>query len=175
MSQTPEQALYELTHTSEFAQRPDTLTLSERVEAYAVAHFTEEVAKRRREELRGQLLDDAQKLGSKTDKGGNRLYVGDHTVVRERRVASAPDEKKLIALLEKKGLPTEAAFDRVTVIQPNASKVRDLVENGHLTEDEAKALFKESYALIVISSEHKTDTLNESIPTSLRGEKDSRK
>lgn len=163
-----EQSIYGLTHTSEYADPVGTMSLRERVEGFIASHFAEEVSKRRREELRDTLLEDAKNLGHKTDKGGNRLLVGEHLVLRERRVASMPDEKKLIGLLERKGIAVEAAFDRVTVLQPNPSKVNDLVENGTISAAEAETLYRESFALIVRPSGETADLLNEAIPASLR-------
>jgi len=137
-----------LANRDEFAAPVDKLSLAERVEAYAAVHHVEEIAKARREALRDPLLKDAEN-GAPTDKGGFKLPVGEHTVLKERRMASAPDEKKLMALLEKKGLPVEQAFDKVTVLQPNPSKVSALVETGHLTEEEARDLYKVTFALVV--------------------------
>mgnify|MGYP006274436553 CR=1 FL=1 len=137
-----------LANRDEFAAPVDQLSLAERVEAYAAVHHVEEIAKARREALRDPLLKDAEK-GTATDKGGFKLNVGEHTVLKERRTASAPDEKKLMALLESKGLPVDKCFDKVTILQPNPSKVNALVEMGHLTEEEARDLYKVTYALVV--------------------------
>lgn len=168
MSSDTEKSIYNLFHTSEYSDSVGVMSLRERVEAFILAHFAEEVSKRRREELRDTLLEDAKAHGYRTDKGGNRMLVGEHLVLRERRVASMPDEKKLITILERKGLAVEAAFDRVTVLQPNPSKVSELIENGTITAAEAETLYRESFALIVRPSGETSDLLNESIPASLR-------
>lgn len=131
----------------------NSLDLKAKAEAYALAHFVEEISKNRRESLRETLMAEADANGEENAKGGKKLLVEDYTVLKEKRTASAPDEKKLVALLEKKGLPVEAAFDRVTTLQANPSKVNELVANGHLTDAEARDLYKVTFALVVHASE----------------------
>lgn len=155
-----------LANREEFTAPAEKLTLAARVEAYAAVHHIEEIAKARREALRDPLLKDAEN-GEVTDKGGFRLNVGDHTVLKERRTASAPDEKKLMTLLEKKGLAVEQAFDKVTVLQPNPSKVSALVETGHLTEAEARDLYKVTFALVVRPGAELEALLENATPASL--------
>lgn len=174
MTKTTAQALHDLTSTPEFTAALDQLSLEQQVEAYITALFTEEAAKNRRETLREPLLKAAATNGDSTEKGGQKLQVGHHTVSRERRVSSTPDEKKLMALLEKKGIATDAAFDKVTVLQPNPSKVTALVENGHLTEEEAKALYKETFACVVRASRELEALLENAIPASLSAPKKGR-
>jgi hypothetical protein len=158
------QALSALAHSQEFAADVKALTLGQAVAAYAVAHTTEEVAKTRREAIREVLLDAAKTQGTDNEKGGHKLVVEGHTVLRERRVASTPDEKRLLALLEKKGLKVEDAFDRVLVIQPNPSKVNALVDSGHLTEEEAKALYREQFACVVHANSEVESLIENALP-----------
>lgn len=160
-------ALESLTSTPEFSANLDTLDLEAQVEAYTVALFTEEAAKTRREAIRERLLKAAQEQGEANGKGGQKLEVGAHLINRERRVASSPDEKKLLGLLEKKGLAAEQAFDKVTILQPNPSKVANLVETGHLTEAEAKALYKETFACVVRASRELEALLENALPAAL--------
>jgi hypothetical protein len=160
-------ALSDLTTTPDFSAALDSLSLEQKVEAYMTALFAEEAAKTRREAIREHLLKAAQEQGESNGKGGQRLTVGEHLVNRERRVATNPDEKKLIGLLEKKGIPTEQAFDRVTVLQPNPSKVTALVETGHLSEEDAKALYKETFACVVRASRDLEALLENALPASL--------
>jgi len=153
-----------LTHRGEFETPTAALSLAEQVEAYAAIHFIEEVSKGRREVIRESLLVEADK-GDVTEKGGFRLSVNNHTVIKEKRVASAPDEKALMALLESKKLDITKAFDKVSVHVANPSKVALLVENGHLTEAEAKALYKVTWALVVKPSGELESLLESSIPS----------
>jgi hypothetical protein len=143
------QTLGSLAGTDPFHAPIETLSLVDVVEAYFVAYTTEEIGKTRREALREVLLNECKAQGIDNEKGGQRLTVNGHRVTRERRVASSPDEKKLIALLEKKGLSVEDGFDKVVTLQPNASKVNALVERGFLSEEEASTLYKESFACVV--------------------------
>lgn len=163
-----------LTHRGEFEKPTAELSLAEQVEAYATIHFIEEISKGRREVIRESLLVEADK-GEATEKGGFRLPVGNHTVIKERRVASAPDEKQLMALLEKKKIATAQAFDKVTVHVANPSKVALLVENGQLTEEEAKALYKVTWALVVKPSGELESLLESSIPPGVVPAKKSRR
>lgn len=158
------QAVGDLTNTPHFTRPVGDMSIPERVEAYALAHFTEEISKARRENIREALLVDAESRGEENEKGGKRLLVGDYTVLRERRTASAPDEKKLMALLEAKGIATEQAFDRVTTLQANPSKVAELVANGHLTAEEAKGLYKATFALVVHASDGFTELVENACP-----------
>jgi hypothetical protein len=142
--------LSDLANTREFVADVKALTLSEAVESYLIAHTTEEVGKNRREAIRDVLMAEAKAHGTSNEKGGQRLFTQEgHTIIRERRVSSAPDEKKLLSLLDRVGLNVEDAFDKVTVLQPNPNKVALLVENGHITEEDAQTLYKESFACFV--------------------------
>lgn len=155
-----------LTNRDEFAAPVEKLSTEQKTEAYAAIHFIEEIAKSRRESLREPLLKITEDQGTQTDKGGFKLPVGDHTVLKEKRTASAPDEKKLMTLLEKKGLPVEQAFDKVTILQPNPSKVAALVETGHLTDDEARDLYKVTWALVVRPGQELEALLENAVPAS---------
>ena len=142
-------AFASLAATEAFSAPVEDMDLLDAVEAYAAALRVEEAAKARREALRDTLMQAAQDGGKQNEKGGYKLLVGPHTVLRERRVASTPDEKKLLSLIESKKMVVEAAFDKVTVLQPNPSKVTALVESGHLSAEEASALYKQTFALVV--------------------------
>ena len=163
-----------LTHRDEFAKATTDLTLTEQVEAYAALHFIEEVSKSRREAIRETLLVAADK-GEETEKGGFRLPVEHHMVIKEKRVASAPDEKQLLALLEAKKIATSNAFDEVKILVPNPSKVARLVETGWLTEAEAKALYRVTWALVVKPSGELEGLLESSVPPGVIPAKKSRR
>ena len=175
MSQEIAKAVESLATTQAFSKPVQSLTVPEQVEAYAAAHFVEEVAKSRRESVRESLMKVAETTGIDNEKGGQKLTVGDFTVLRERRMSSTPDEKKLMTLLEKKGLSVEQAFDKVTVLQPNPSKVNALVESGHLTEDEGKALYKATYALIVHASSEFDALMENAVPAGVAPSKKTRR
>lgn len=163
-----------LAATEAFSAPVESLTLDQQVEAYAAAMYVEEAAKARRDALRESLMQAAQDGGKCNEKGGYRLTVGPHVVLRERRVSSTPDEKKLLSLIEAKKLIVEAAFDKVTVLQPNPSKVTALVDSGHLEADEASALYKQTYALVVRASAE-LESLYESVtPPTMISQKKSR-
>lgn len=164
-----------ISNTPEFSKPVDALTVAEQAEAYATAHFIEELAKTRREAVREKLLIEAEKSGTPNEKGGSKLEVNDYTVLRERRLSSSPDEKKLMKLLEQHSLSVESCFDKVTVLQANPSKVAQLVASGHLTEDEAKALYKATYALIVHPSDAFTELMENSVPANAAPAKKSRR
>lgn len=172
---TVESAVSSLTNLSVFSSPVEKLTLAEQVSAYATTHFIEEVAKGRREALREKLLDAAEKQGTANEKGGQKLEVEGHTVLRERRVSSSPDEKKLMKLMEEKGLTLDRAFDKVQVLQANPSKVSELVASGHLTAEEAAALYKVTFACVVHASDSLTELLENSVPAGVVPEKKSRR
>jgi hypothetical protein len=159
-----DEAVHHLTHRDEFAHPLDSMSVEAKVEAYAALHFIEEVTKHRREGVREDLLVITEKNGTLTEKGGYRMEVGGHTVLREKRTASAPDEKLVLALLEKAGLPVTAAFDKVSVLQPNPSKINALVETGHLSEEDAAKLYKVTWALVVKPSEQMEALLENAVP-----------
>lgn len=167
-------ALSALTLTSDFSAPVEGMSLLAQVEAYSTAAYVEDAAKARRDALRDALMKAAQDHGTLNEKGGHKLVVEGNTVRRERRVASSPDEKKLTALLEQKGLSMEQAFDKVTVMQPNPSKLNALVESGHLSKEEAEALYKQTFALVVVASRELEALLENAIPASLSAPKKSR-
>lgn len=175
MSKQVADAVATLTALPAFSKPVPSLTLDEAVEAYASAHFIEEVAKTRRESVRDTLMKVADETGTPNEKGGKKLLVGGHTVRRECRTSTTPDEKKLMALLEQKSLALEQAFDKVTVFQPNPSKVSALVESGHLTEEEAKALYKATYALVVHPSGEFEALMENAVPATVTAGKKSRR
>lgn len=164
-----------ITSTPEFSKDVASLTVAEQAAAYATAHFIEELAKARREAVREKLLVEAEQSGIPNEKGGSKLVVNDYTVLRERRLSSSPDEKKLMKLLDEKGLGADAAFDKVTVLQANPSKVAQLVAQGKLTEEEGKALYKATYALIVHPSDSFTELMENAVPASATPVKKSRR
>lgn len=164
-------ALSILTTTADFSAPVEGMSLLAQVEAYSTAAYVEDAAKSRRDALRDALMKAAQAEGKLNDKGGHRLEVEGHTIRRERRVSSTPDEKSLMSLLEKKSLNIEQAFDKVVVLQPNPSKVNALVESGHLTREEADALYKQTFALVVQASRELEALLENAIPATLSAPK----
>ena len=171
----PEVAVGALAALPAFSKPVADLSLVEQVESYSTAHFVEELAKSRRESVRESLLAAAEKNGSPNEKGGSKLVVENHTVLREKRTSSSPDEKKLMKLLESKQLAVEDAFDKVMVMQANPSKVAKLVETGHITAEEAAQLYKVTFACVVHPSAQFEALLENAVPASATPEKKTRK
>lgn len=160
-------ATISLLATQEFATKPETLL--DQIEAYSVAQFVEELAKNRKDALRETLLKEAEG-GELTEKGGYRLEVEDYTVLKEKRTATSPDENKLMKLCEARGINLDDAFDRVSMIQANPSKLARLVATGHLSEEEAAGLYKVTHALVVHADRVKS-ALSSAVPASLAPKK----
>ena len=163
MAKSAAQALAVLTHDAVFTAPIESLSVAEQAAAYATVQTTEEVAKYRRENLRESLLKAAETNGIPNEKGGYKLIVEGHTVLQERRTSSSPDEKKLMSLINKKGIEVEEVFDKVTILTPNASKIAALVDSGHITEEEGKALYNTSVALKVHPSREVEALLENSV------------
>lgn len=161
-------AAISLLSNQEFLEVPDSLL--GKIEAYAVAQFIEELAKNRKELLRDSLLKEAEE-GELTEKGGYRLEVEDHTVLKEKRTATSPDENKLLKLCESKGINLDDAFDRVQMIQANPSKLARLVETGHIAEQEAQTLYRVTHALVVHASKELKESLHAAVPSEIAPKK----
>ena len=113
--------------------------------------------------IRKVLLDRAAQFGQSTEKGGNKLQVDGTLVLRERRTAALPDEKKVRAMLEEAGLKPTEAFSKVTKVVLDASKVEGLVSLGKLDEDEVEKAKKVTWALRVKESFDLADILEATV------------
>jgi hypothetical protein len=138
---------------------PGTLNIEDLVETWVLLKYTKDRVEKRLKDLRAELLDRAERFGRPTAKGGSKLSVNGSLVLREKRVASLPEEKGLKALLAKHGLKNDQAFSKVTQVVMDASKVRALADLGKIPEDEIEALRNVSWALRVKESYDLADVL----------------
>lgn len=129
------------------------------VEAWVILKYTSDRIDKRLKAIRAVLLDKAEEYGKSTEKGGSKLLVEGSTVLRERRVASLPDEKKVRAMLEEHGVKPDQVFSKVTKVVLDASKIENLVALGKLPGDDIEAAKKVTWALRVKESHELADTL----------------
>lgn len=129
------------------------------VRAWVLLKYTEDRLAARLKEIREVLLDRAEQFGQTTEKGGNKLQVDGTVILREKRLAALPDEKKIRALLEQAGLDPTEGFTPVTKVVLDASKVNALVALGKLDEDDVEAAKKATWALRVKESFDLADIL----------------
>lgn len=101
----------------------------------------------RLESLRIALFERATEEGEETEKGHHILDVEGTEFIREKSQKKLPDEKILKVLLAEAKLGVLEAFDEVTTLQMNPTKVDHLVETGRLPEDKVEAARKISYRL----------------------------
>lgn len=133
------------------------------VRAWVLLKYTEDRLAARLKEIREVLLDRAEQFGQTTEKGGNKLQVDGTVILREKRLAALPDEKKVRALLEQAGLDPTEGFTPVTKVVLDASKVNALVALGKLDEDDVEAAKKATWALRVKESFDLADTLEATV------------
>jgi hypothetical protein len=131
---------------------PDVGRMAETVESWLVLDFAFDELEAKKKELRVVLLDWAAKNGEETEKGGQKLAVAGHLVLREKRKASKPDEKDLRKLLEEKNIASKEVFDEVKTQVLNVSKLEFLVKTGKLAEEDVAKLYGVSWALRVFPS-----------------------
>ncbi len=101
----------------------------------------------RLEGLRVALFERATAEGRETSNGHHILEIEGTEFIRERAQRKLPDEKTLKVLLEEAKLGVLEAFDEVTKLQMNPTKVDHLVETGRLPEDQVDEARKISYRL----------------------------
>ena len=129
------------------------------VEHWVLLKFLKEAAEDRMKGLRNELLSRAETYGADTKKGGSKLTIEGSLVLRERRQAALPDEKKLRKLLDDRGIAPDKAFSKVTKVVMDASKVQALVDLGKLPADKVEAMRKVTWALRVKESFDLSDIL----------------
>lgn len=129
------------------------------VEHWVLLKYLKEASEDRMKALRKELLNRAETYGADTEKGGSKLTVEGTLVLRERRQAALPDEKKLRKLLDDRGIAPDKAFSKVTNVVMDASKVKALVDLGKLPADKVEAMRKVTWALRVKESFDFADTL----------------
>lgn len=143
----------------------DDLEVDQLVEIWVLIDQCLKALDERKKAVRERLLKEAEEHGTLNDRGGQKLRVGGAaegtTVVREKRVASEPDEKGLRSLLEETGIKFAEAYSKVTKTVVDQSKVQNLVNLGKLKENDIDALKKVTWALRVYPAEELVDLLDE--------------
>lgn len=125
------------------------MTDDEVIQAWTMLRFASSKIGDRLNEIREVLLEDAAEFGSDTDKGGQRLYIGRHLILREKRVSKLPRQKDFKELLEKANLKNSEAFTKKTTTVLDASKIQNLINLGKLSEEDVEGLKKVTWALRV--------------------------
>ena len=129
----------------------ESLTDEELAAAYAYLQGLERVIEDRKKTLRDRLLKIAVE-GSSTEKGGFVSWFGGVKVVRERRVASAPDVDTIKGILEREHLAADACFSKKTTMVLDPSKLQHLISIGKLSESEIEQSKQVNLALKVLPS-----------------------
>jgi hypothetical protein len=111
--------------------------------------------------LRLALFDRAVEEGATTEKGHHVLEFEGSEFIKEKSQKKLPDEKTLKALLAEAKLGVLEAFDEVTKLQMNPTKVDHLVETGRIPEDKVEAARKISYRLKFKPSRDLKDQLDQ--------------
>lgn len=130
------------------------------VQSWVLLKYTKERIEERMKGLRKVLLDRAEEFGKETEKGGSKLSVEGSLVLRERRQAALPDEKKLRAILDEHGIKPDQAFTKVTKVVLDASKVQGLVDLGKIPEKKVDDAKKVTWALRVKESHELAESLD---------------
>ena len=120
-----------------------------------------ELMSARLEDLRMALFERAAESGVTTEKGHSILEIEGTEFTKERSQKKLPDEKILKELLKAAKLGVLEAFDEVTVLKMNPTKVDHLVETGRLPEDKIEEAKKVSYRLKFKPSRALQDQLDE--------------
>ena len=141
----------------------NTAHIEQVVQAWVLLKYTGERIEARLKEIRKVLLDRAEQFGQTTEKGGSKLQVDGTLVLREKRTAALPDEKKVRDMLESAGLKPTEAFSKVTKVVLDASKVDALVSLGKLDEAEVEKAKKVTWALRVKESFDLADILEATV------------
>lgn len=132
---------------------PETMDANQTIVAWSVLDMFLDAIEERKELFRQRLLKTCEQDGVPTDKGGQRLWVEDSEVIREKRQNHLPEEADLKILLATKGIPLDQAFTEVKKFQMDASKLDFLQSTGKLTEEEVKERCKVAWALKVKHSD----------------------
>jgi hypothetical protein len=141
----------------------NTAHIEQVVQAWVLLKYTGERIEARLKEIRKVLLDRAEQFGQTTEKGGSKLQVDGTLVLREKRTAALPDEKKVRDMLESARLKPTEAFSKVTKVVLDASKLDALVSLGKLDEAEVEKAKKVTWALRVKESFDLADILEATV------------
>ena len=119
------------------------------LQAWTLLRCAGDFIAKRLDEIRAVLLKEAAEFGQDTDKGGQRLYVGRHLVLREKRVAKLPEADKFKALMETAGLKLDQAYTKKTTTVLDPSKIENLINLGKLNTKAVDKIKKVTWALRV--------------------------
>jgi hypothetical protein len=133
-----------------FTDKVTNFTDEEAANAWSIVDLIYNLAKDRRDALRGQLFERLPEIAEADAKGSFQADLNGTTVKKTRRVSKLPDETVVKDLLKEKGLEHEDAFSAKTVWTMDPSKVDFLVEGGHLPAEPINASKKVNYALKVL-------------------------
>jgi hypothetical protein len=115
----------------------------------ALGHLESE-SKNRKDVIKKLLMERAEKTGKPVgEKGAVEVQASGFKITREKKTSSSPDPDKLKGLLSEHNLPAKAAFDELTVLEVNPSKIQYLVDTGKLPKDQVDALRSTSFSLRV--------------------------
>ena len=117
--------------------------LEKQTAVYAALRTLEKAIKKKKAELRDQILENLHYRGEKEKE------VGSAKVALKTRSSRLPEDKPFRKLLEGKEIDIEKAYDVIETLVLNPSKVEALVDLGHLSEEEVNSLKKTSEAIDV--------------------------
>lgn len=153
--------LAKLTAGRLFSANPNEFTDEEAAGAWALIDLLASVSKDRKEVLRANLLERAEKEGAPNEKGSYIATFGELKVIKEKRVAKLPDEKVVEAELKAAGIDYEEAFTSKTTWAMDPSKVEFLAKAGKLPVDKLEDSKKVTWALKVRPSGPIKDYIDE--------------
>jgi hypothetical protein len=142
-----------LTSTRILQEDPTKLSLLEQVQSHVILNKLGKAIEARLKTLRIPLIAVTKANGKSSEDSSTIKYVVDgSSVCVERRKKNEPDPTKLQALLVERKLDIHEAFDDVTVLQLNMSKLSYLVQTGKLKEEEVQQICAEIPALRIYPS-----------------------
>ena len=127
----------------------ESLTTAEAVVIYAASALLEKACQDRKKQLRKDLLEATAVHGRPTKNGGHRLETSGIKVMRSIRQDRHPNEQAFKQLLLEKGIELDEAYDRITKLVLNPSKIDSLVSLGKLAKGDVEELKGSSEALRV--------------------------
>lgn len=119
----------------------------EALHSYIALNQLSKVIEKRMAALKPLLHEVAETEGKKTENGGFETVIAGNTVTRERRRATAPDDTKLRALLETRGIKVDKVYDTVEALVLNPSRLQYLMDHGDLKEEDVEPLHGITWAI----------------------------
>lgn len=129
------------------------LSVAEAADAWQMLDLLSQQIDSRKKQLREVLLSAAERDGQPTKKGGQQLDLNGAKIERQRRLASVPDQDKMLALLSQRGINISDVYDEVKALVFNPSKVTFLHDTGKLSAEEVDAFKAVTHALRVYKSD----------------------